>query len=82
MAITIHSQPNCVNCDVTKALLDKKGVEYNLIDMVDEPEIGAAIKAEGWMQAPVVKVDLPGLKTEWDGINFEKLRQAVAAAQS
>ncbi|OCI32777.1 hypothetical protein OERS_03690 [Oerskovia enterophila] len=34
------------------------------------------------MQAPVVKVDLPGLKTEWDGINFEKLRQAVAAAQS
>ncbi|MCI7552146.1 MAG: glutaredoxin-like protein NrdH [Actinomycetaceae bacterium] len=54
MSITVYSKPACVQCNATKRALKKAGLEFDEIDLTQDEEALAAVKALGYQSAPVV----------------------------
>ncbi|MDA3145791.1 glutaredoxin-like protein NrdH [Leucobacter sp. UCMA 4100] len=52
--ITVYSKPHCVQCTATYRALESKGIPYRVIDLTENPEAVEAVKALGYLQAPVV----------------------------
>lgn len=61
---TVYSKPACVQCDATYRALDKKGIEYDTINLPDDPEALAFVRGLGHLSAPVVYIN-PEL--HWSG---------------
>ena len=79
MNVTVYTKPACVQCNATYRALDKKGIEYRSVDVTQDPEALARLKAMGYMQAPVVVAD----GDHWSGFRPDKiaaLAQGAAAA--
>ena len=58
MNITVYTRPGCPHCDQTKALLNKRGLEFVEVDLVENPNELAKVRDQwGFSQAPVVKTD-------------------------
>lgn len=51
---TVYSKPACVQCEQTKKLLDRNGVEYTVIDITQDPQAYDKIVGMGFMSVPVV----------------------------
>ncbi|MFP7707573.1 glutaredoxin-like protein NrdH [Trueperella sp. LYQ141] len=54
MAVTLYTKPNCVQCNATKRALVKRGISFTEVDLVEDAEALATVKALGYQQAPVV----------------------------
>lgn len=52
--VTVYSKPSCVQCNATCRALDKKGVEYQTIDISQNAEALEYVRSLGYVQAPVV----------------------------
>ncbi|HJF15676.1 MAG TPA: glutaredoxin-like protein NrdH [Enteractinococcus helveticum] len=79
MTVTVYSKPACVQCNATVRALDKKGIEYNVIDMSQDMDALERVRALGYMQAPVVMAG----SDHWSGFRPDKiatLEAAVAAS--
>jgi len=74
--VTVYTKPQCVQCDATKRMMDKLGVEYTTVDIVDNPEELDRLIEMGYRAAPVV-VAPDG--TSFAGFQPEKI-QAIADA--
>lgn len=83
--VTVYSKPQCAQCDRTKAWLDSddpkrgnmKGL-YEIIDITQDAEAYEAVKALGYMSAPVVIIGNPGSnddETHWYGFRPDMLAQ-------
>lgn len=70
MDITVYSKPLCVQCDATKRALDKAGLAYDVIDITEDADALASVKALGYVQAPVVVTD----GDHWSGFRPEKMK--------
>ena len=71
MAITVYTKPSCVQCTATYRALDNKGIEYEVLDLsVDEGAL-EAVKALGYLQAPVVITD----EDHWSGFRPDKINE-------
>lgn len=68
--VQVLTKPDCVQCNATKNLLDKVGVEYEVIDMSKDKEALEKVIALGHMSAPVV---IAG-DDSWAGFNPEKIK--------
>ena len=53
--ITIFSKNNCMQCEMTKKLLDKEGADYQEINIDERPEMIDYVKDLGFSAAPVIK---------------------------
>ncbi|MGT2873578.1 glutaredoxin-like protein NrdH [Streptococcus gallolyticus subsp. gallolyticus] len=53
--ITIFSKNNCMQCKMTKKLLDKEGADYQEINIDERPDMIDYVKGLGFSAAPVVK---------------------------
>ena len=74
MAITVYTKPSCVQCTATYRALDNKGIEYEVRDLsVDENALDA-VKALGYLQAPVVITD----EEHWSGFRPDKINALAA----
>ena len=51
---TVYSKPNCVQCTATKTYLTNKGIEFDTIDITQDPEALDLILGKGFLSAPVV----------------------------
>lgn len=71
---TVYTKPACVQCEQTKKLLDRNGVEYNVVDITKDLEAYDKIVAMGFMAAPVV---ISGDQS-WAGFQPDKIN-AIAA---
>lgn len=67
--ITIYTLPNCVQCDTTKKLMDRLGLEYTSIDLSTDQEAAKKVMDMGYKQAPVVVAG----ETHWGGFQYEKI---------
>jgi len=74
MAITVYSKPMCVQCDATKRALDKAALPYDTVDIAEDPEALARVKALGYVQAPVVVTD----GDHWSGFRPDKIKEIAA----
>ena len=54
MSITVYSKPACVQCTATTRALDRKGLEYTIIDISEDADAYARVTELGYRQVPVV----------------------------
>jgi glutaredoxin-like protein NrdH len=71
---TVYSKPACVQCDQTKKLLDKRGVQYNTVDITQDEEAYEMIVKMGFMSVPVV---ISGDQS-WAGFQPDKINSLAA----
>lgn len=83
MKITVYSKPACVACDATYRKLDKHGIEYNSVNIVEDPKALAFVRDldPSYSQAPVVLVEFAdGTSAHWAGYSPDRLEKIAAAA--
>lgn len=69
MATTVYTKPSCVQCNATYRALDSKGIEYDIIDLSEDPTALETVKELGYLQAPVVVTD----DEHWSGFRPDKI---------
>ena len=69
MTVTVYSKPACGQCLATTRTLDKNGIEYQYIDMSQNPDAHAYVKSLGYLQAPVVVAG----ENHWSGFRPDLL---------
>lgn len=77
MRIIIYTKNNCVQCNATKNAMDKQGLDYQLVNLDQEPAAIETLKSLGYRQVPVV---MNG-QDHWSGFRPDKimaLRQLTA----
>lgn len=52
--VTVYSKPACVQCDATYRALDKKRIQYTVVDISTDDDALERVRALGYLQAPVV----------------------------
>ncbi len=76
MSITVYTKPACVQCNATYRALDKAGVEYEVVDISENPDARDYVMALGYLQAPVVGAG----DEHWSGFRPDRIRSLVTAA--
>jgi len=71
---TVYTKPSCVQCDMTKRMLDKIGVEYNTVDITEDSAAMEMVLGLGFKSAPVVITD----NDSWAGFNPDKINSLAA----
>ncbi len=67
MTITVYSKPACVACDATYRKLDKHGIEYNSVNIMEALTFVRGLDPS-YAQAPVVLVEFAdGTSAHWSG---------------
>jgi len=74
MAVTVYTLPACVQCDSTKRMLQRNQVDYDEVDMSQDPLALEMVKTMGYTSAPVVVAD----QEHWSGFRMDKI-QALSA---
>jgi len=69
MATTVYTKPSCLQCNATYRALDSKGIEYDIVDLSEDPTALETVKGLGYLQAPVVVTD----DEHWSGFRPDKI---------
>ena len=72
--VTVYTKPMCVQCDATKRMMDKLGVKYTTVDIVDNPEELDRLIDMGYRAAPVVVTE----KDSWSGFQPDRITALAA----
>lgn len=74
--ITVYSKPNCPQCIATYRKLKALGLPHNSIDVTEDANSLAFIRALGYQQAPVVVVrEGAAIKEHWSGFRPDLLKK-------
>ncbi|BAE75179.1 Glutaredoxin-like protein NrdH [Sodalis glossinidius str. 'morsitans'] len=76
MAITIYTKPDCVHCHATCRALDHKGIDYRLVNLLDDEQALHHVRALGYQQVPVVQTP----QEYWSGFRPDKISLLSASA--
>jgi glutaredoxin-like protein NrdH len=71
---TVYTKPSCVQCDMTKKMLDKIGVDYKTVDITEDSAAMEMVLGMGFKSAPVVITDTDS----WAGFNPDKINSLAA----
>ena len=74
MATTVYTKPSCVQCNATYRALDSKGIDYEVLDLSEDPVALEHVKSLGYLQAPVVVTD----EGHWSGFRPDKIDELAA----
>ena len=66
---TVYTKPSCVQCDMTKRMLNNLGVDYDTVDITQDPAALEMILGMGFTSAPVVITSTDS----WSGFNPDKI---------
>ncbi len=69
-------QAACVQCNATYRALDKAGLEYDIVDISENPEARDYVMALGYLQAPVVVAG----EEHWSGFRPDRIKDLTANA--
>ncbi|UGQ55239.1 glutaredoxin-like protein NrdH (plasmid) [Rhodococcus qingshengii] len=76
MAITVYTKPACVQCNATYRALDKAGIEYDVIDITENPQARDYVMSLGYLQAPVVVAG----DVHFSGFRPDEIKKLASAA--
>lgn len=65
MKVTVYTKVPCSQCNMTKNLMRREGIEFEEVDLMSNPELLEKFKEEGLMQAPIVVLGNDGRR--WAG---------------
>ncbi len=74
MAVTVYTLPACVQCDSTKRMLQRNQIEFEVVDMSQDPVALEMVKTMGYTAAPVVVAG----DEHWSGFRMDNI-QALSA---
>ncbi len=74
--VTVYSKEHCVQCNATKRQLNKLGIEYTEINLMEDAEALESFKAQGFMQAPIVVAN----GEIWSGYRPDMIKKVAAVA--
>ena len=74
MTVTVYTLPACVQCDSTKRMLQRNEIEYEEVDMSQDPIALEMVKTLGYTAAPVVVAG----DEHWSGFRLDRI-QALSA---
>lgn len=74
--VTVYSKPACVQCTATYRALNKRGIQFEIIDISQDAEALAHVRSLGHQQAPVVEAD----GRHWSGFRPDQIAMIQAAA--
>ena len=69
MSVTIYTLPACVQCDTSKRMMNRLGIEYKEIDMSKDEAAVEYVKELGYTAAPII---VNG-STHWSGFRMEMI---------
>lgn len=73
--VTVYTKSPCVQCNLTKAWLNGRGIEYTTAELVEERHLAFA-KSLGYLAAPVVLVETAdGGQVHWSGFRPDLLSE-------
>jgi glutaredoxin-like protein NrdH len=68
----VYGKPNCKDCKATVSYLETYGIQYEYLDLVENPEALKFVKSLGYLQAPVVVVSD---EVHWSGFQPERIEE-------
>jgi glutaredoxin-like protein NrdH len=72
--VTVFSKPDCVQCDWTKKVFNKRGIPFTERDVTVDKEAKEVLELNGFIGVPVVKVDIDRDHADiWKGFKIDKL---------
>ena len=74
MAVTVYSKPACDQCNATYLQLDKRGIEYKIVDITEDAEARDYVMSLGYLQAPVVVAG----DDHWSGFRIDRIKALAA----
>lgn len=74
MAVKVYTLPACVQCDSTKRMLQRNQIDYEEVDMSQDPVALEMVKTMGYTAAPVVVAG----EDHWSGFRLDRI-QALSA---
>lgn len=74
MSVTVYSKPACVQCDATYRALDRKGIEYSVVDITQDTDALEMVRGLGYLQAPVVVAG----DAHWSGFRPDRIMELAA----
>ena len=72
--VTVYTTPNCGGCGLTKMVLDKEGIDYEVVDLSEDEQALATVKDLGYSQAPVVVAG----EDHWSGFQPDLIKALAA----
>lgn len=76
--VVVYSSQTCPNCDNLKKALSIKGIEYQEINVTDQPQEAQLLRDKGFRQLPVIQ-DNGEWMSGFTPTNFKKIIQAHTA---
>ena len=73
--VKVYSLPSCVQCESTKRMLKSIDVEFEEVDMSQDPAALEMVKALGYTSAPVV---ISG-DSHWSGFRMDQIKALKSA---
>ncbi len=71
---TVYTKPACVQCDMTKRMLDKLEIDYDTVDITQDDSALEMVMSMGFKSAPVVITD----SDSWAGFQPDKINALAA----
>lgn len=71
MVITVYSKPACPECLATKKYLDRKGLEYSVVDVTEDPGALEYVESLGYQSVPVVVAG----DEHWSRFRLERIQK-------
>lgn len=69
MPITVYTKPNCVQCHATCRALNRKGIDYRLVDLLNDEQALQHVRLLGYQHIPVVQTS----NEHWSGFRPDKI---------
>ena len=72
--VVVYTKNNCQRCRMTKRSLTAKGVDFDEVNVEDEPSAAGRLRAMGFREMPVVDETGAGDKSAmWSGYRVDKI---------
>lgn len=75
MEVTVYTKPGCMQCRATTNLMDRNGIEYELVDISNKPGVIERFMREGHKNLPVVAVHKAYESIVWNGFRPDLIKQ-------
>lgn len=75
--VTVFTKNQCGQCDMTKKLLEREGIDYTIRKVDEDDNALMTIKDMGYLQVPVV---VTALGDHWSGFRPDLIKTLKKAA--
>ncbi|MEW4402891.1 glutaredoxin-like protein NrdH [Enterococcus sp. AN402] len=70
MDLTVYSKPDCMACKQTKRLLERYGISFTEVNILEYPTLLEQFKEVGFLSAPIVVTP----DNKWCGFRPDKIK--------